>query len=160
MSELREPAAGPDTDPEMAAEVAQYVTFAVGERSFGIDIMSVREIRQWAPATPLPHQPEWNRGMLNLRGHIVPVHDLRVRLGGELTEATPGHVVVIASIRGQSVGILVDSVSDILTVQAGQIRPLPPNVAEVDDSTISGLVSAGDSMVALLDLNRLFPGPA
>ena len=154
-----EPGSGPGTDPGMVGEVAQYVTFAVGDRSFGIDIMSVCEIRQWTPATPLPHQPAWNRGVLNLRGTIVPVHDLRARLGGELTEPTPSHVVVIASIRGQSVGILVDAVSDLLTVRAGQIRPLPPNVAELDDSTISGLVSAGDGMVALLDLNRLFPGP-
>ena len=161
MSDPREPAACPaDAGPEIGAEVAQYVTFAVGDRSFGVDIMSVAEIRQWTLATPLPHQPEWNRGVMNLRGAIVPVHDLRARLGGELTDPTPSHVVVIASIRGQSVGILVDAVSDILTVPAGQIRPLPPNVAEADDTTISGLVSEGDGMVALLDLNRLFPGPA
>ena len=160
MSEPSEPAAGPGTDPGIAAEVAQYVTFAVGDQSFGIDIMSVCEIRQWVLATPLPHQPKWNRGVLNLRGTIVPVHDLRARLGGELTEPTPSHVVVIASIRGQSVGILVDAVSDILTVRAEQIRPLPPNVSDADESTISGLVSAGDSMVALLDLDRLFPSPA
>ncbi len=152
--------AGPDMGPEVGAEVAQYVTFAVGDRSFGIDIMSVGEIRQWTLPTPLPHQPEWNRGVLNLRGAIVPVHDLRARLGGELTDPTPNHVVVIASIGSQSVGILVDAVSDILTVRAGQIRALPPNVSEVDDSTISGLVSTGDSMVALLDLDRLFPSAA
>ncbi len=165
MSDPREISAGPadagaDMGPEIDAEVAQYVTFAVGDRSFGIDIMSVGEIRQWTSATPLPHQPEWNRGVLNLRGAIVPVHDLRVRLGGELTDPTPNHVVVIASIGGQSVGILVDAVSDILTVRAGQIRPLPPNVSKVDDSTISGLVSTGDSMVALLDLDCLFPNAA
>ncbi len=169
MSDPREPAAsradagpdmGPESGPEMGPEVAQYVTFAVGDRSFGVDIMSVGEIRQWTAATPLPHQPEWNRGVLNLRGAIVPVHDLRARLGGELTEPTPSHVVVIASIRGQSIGILVDAVSDILTVRAEQIRPLPPNVSEVDEYTISGLVSTGDSMVALLDLDRLFPNVA
>ena len=149
-----------DADPGTGSEVAQYVTFALGDRLFGVDIMSVDEIRQWTSATPLPHQPEWNRGVLNLRGAIVPVHDLRARLGGELTEPTPSHVVVIASIRGQSVGILVDAVSDILTIRAEQIHPLPPNVSEVDESTISGLVSTGDSMVALLDLNLLFPSAA
>lgn len=149
-----------DAGPGTGDEVAQYVTFALGDRLFGVDIMSVDEIRQWTSATPLPHQPEWNRGVLNLRGAIVPVHDLRARLGGELTEPTPSHVVVIASIRGQSVGILVDAVSDILTIRAEQIHPLPPNVSEVDESTISGLVSTGDSMVALLDLNLLFPSAA
>jgi purine-binding chemotaxis protein CheW len=145
---------------DAGGKVAQYVTFALGERSFGVDIMSVGEIRQWTSATPLPHQPEWNRGVLNLRGAIVPVHDLRARLGGALTDPTPSHVVVIAAIRGQSVGILVDAVSDILTVRAEQIRPLPQNVSDVDESTISGLVSTGESMVALLDLNRLFPDAA
>ena len=145
---------------DTAGDVAQYVTFALGEQSFGVDIMSVGEIRQWTSATPLPRQPEWNRGVLNLRGAIVPVHDLRARLGGELTDPSPSHVVVIASIRGQSVGILVDAVSDILTVRAEQIRPLPLNITDVDESTISGLVSTEDGMVALLDLNRLFPEAA
>jgi purine-binding chemotaxis protein CheW len=149
------------TNPaDAAGEVAQYVTFALSDQSFGVDIMSVGEIRQWSSATPLPHQPEWNRGVLNLRGAIVPVHDLRARLGGELTEPTPSHVVVIASIRGQSIGILVDAVSDILSVRAEQIRPLPQNITDVDESAISGLVSSGDGMVALLDLNRLFPETA
>ncbi len=165
MSDPREMAAsptdaGPNMGPKIGAEVAQYVTFTVGDRSFGVDIMSVGEIRQWTSATPLPHQPKWNRGVLNLRGTIVPVHDLRARLGGDLTDPTPSHVVVIASIGGQSVGILVDAVSDILAVRAEQIRALPPNVSEVDDSTISGLVSTGDSMVALLDLDCLFPNAA
>ena len=158
MSDPREFAVNPaGAGPDMGVEVAQYVTFAVGDRQFGVDIMSVGEIRQWTSATPLPHQPEWNRGVLNLRGAIVPVHDLRCRLGGELTVPTPSHVVVIASIAGQSVGILVDAVSDILTVRVEQIRELPPNLSEVDQSTISGLVRTGDSMVALLDLGQLFP---
>jgi purine-binding chemotaxis protein CheW len=142
---------------DLGAEVTQYVTFAVGDRQFGVEIMSVGEIRQWTMTTPLPHQPEWNRGVLNLRGAIVPVHDLRARLGGPLTEPTPSHVVVIASIRGQSVGILVDAVSDILTVQDDDIRPLPPTVSESEEATIGGLVDSGESMVALLDLDQLFP---
>lgn len=145
---------------ETGSSFGQYVTFAVGDRLFGVDIMSVCEIRQWTTATPLPKQPSYNRGVLNLRGAIVPVHDLRARFGGALTEATPSHVVVITSIRGQMVGILVDAVSDILIVRADEIRPLPQNVADVDETTISGLVSAGESMVALLDLNRLFPSGA
>lgn len=146
-----------------ASAVIQYVTFAVGDRLFGVDIMSVGEIRQWTSATPLPHQHPWNRGVLNLRGAIVPVHDLRARFGGGLTEPTPSHVVVIASIRGQSVGILVDAVSDILTVRAQEIRALPPNVSEMDEAAISGLVNtgaSGETMVALLDLERLFPAMA
>lgn len=145
---------------DAGAVVGQFVTFAIGERLFGVDITSVGEIRQWTSATPLPHQPAWNRGVMNLRGAIVPVHDLRARFGGGLTEPTPSHVVVITAIRSQSVGILVDAVSDILTVGSGEIRPLPPDVSELDQTSISGLVAMDDGMVALLDLDRLFPAAA
>lgn len=144
-------------DPGTDARVEQYVTFTIGERLFGIGILSVREIRQWAQPTPLPHQPEWNRGVLNLRGAIVPVNDLRARLGGGRTDPTPGHVVVITSIAGQSVGILVDAVSDIVTVRAEQVQALPPNAGAAEHSAIGGLVDDSGGMVALLDLDRLFP---
>jgi len=145
---------------DVAAQLTQYVTFAVGERLYGVDITSVCEIRQWTAATPLPHQPGWNRGVMNLRGAIVPVHDLRARFGGGLPEATTSHVVVITTIPGQSVGILVDAVSDILSVEADEKRPVPPNVSDLDDAMISSLVAAGESMVALLDLDHLFPAAA
>jgi purine-binding chemotaxis protein CheW len=142
---------------EYSSDSTQYVTFAVGEQQFGVNIMSVGEIRQWTNATPLPHQPGWTRGVLNLRGAIVPVHDLRARFGGGLTEPTPNHVVVIATISGQSIGVLVDAVSDIIMVQPNEIRPVPSNMTELDNSTITGLVSANEQMVAILDLDALFP---
>ena len=142
---------------DFTADASQYVTFVVGDRRYGINIVSVGEIRQWTTATTLPHQPEWTRGVLNLRGAIVPVHDLRARFGGEVMEPTPNHVIVIASIRGQSVGILVDGVSDIVTVEQDDIREVPPVLDGVDERTISGLVSGGDQMIALLDLDLLFP---
>ena len=145
---------------ERNADLAQYVTFVVGDRRYGVDIVSVGEIRQWTSTTILPHQPAWTRGVLNLRGAIVPVHDLRARFGGALTEPTPNHVVVIATIRGQSVGVLVDAVSDIVTVDRRQIRDVPPNIDSAEDGSISGLVSAGEEMIALLDLTLLFPEPA
>lgn len=135
----------------------QYVTFAVGERLYGVEIVSVREIKQWSPTTALPNQPHYTRGVLNLRGTIVPVHDLRSRFGGPLTDATENHVVVIASIGEQSVGILVDAVSDILTVSPEDVRAIPAGAREMDLESISGLVSSNDEMIALLDLPRLFP---
>lgn len=138
-------------------ETKQYVTFAVGDRLYGVEIVSVREIKQWSPTTMLPNQPHYTRGVLNLRGTIVPVHDLRARFGGAQTEATENHVVVIASIEDQSVGILVDAVSDILTVSPEDVRPIPAGAREMDLESISGLVSSDDDMIALLDLPRLFP---
>lgn len=146
-----------ETDRPEASDTKQYVTFAVGDRLYGVEIVSVREIKQWSPTTALPNQPHYTRGVLNLRGTIVPVHDLRARFGGALTEATENHVVLIASIGEQSVGILVDAVSDILTVSPEDVRPIPSGARDMDLESISGLVTSGDDMIALLELPRLFP---
>lgn len=146
-----------ETEPtDRSSDTAQYVTFLVGEKTFGIVIVMVREIKQWSPTTSLPNQSPHMRGVLNLRGTIVPVHDLRARFGGPLTEATENHVVVIASIRDQTIGILVDAVSDIVTVSSDNIRPVPSTGGAAHDNSISGLVKNGDEMVALLDLEAMF----
>ncbi|GIX15496.1 MAG: chemotaxis protein CheW [Paracoccaceae bacterium] len=149
----------PDAQAASSGRSRQYVTFLVGDRVYGVDINQVREIRQWTPTTILPNQPHFTRGVLNLRGTIVPVHDLRARFSGTLTEATETHVVVIAAIGEQTVGVLVDAVSDIITVSTDDIRPVPASAAESDLAAIQGLVSTEDSMVALLDLAALFVAP-
>ena len=141
---------------DQQSETAQYVTFLVGEKTFGIVIVMVREIKQWTPTTSLPNQKAHMRGVLNLRGTIVPVHDLRARFGGPLTEATENHVVVIASVKDQTIGILVDAVSDIVTVSSDDIRPLPRTGEQINDNSISGLVSNNGEMVALLNLEGMF----
>lgn len=146
-----------EMDRRDVSDYKQYVTFAVGERLYGVEIVSVREIKQWSPTTALPNQPHYTRGVLNLRGTIVPVHDLRARFGGPLTEATENHVVLIASIGDQSVGILVDAVSDILTVSPEDVRAIPTGARDMDLESISGLVTSGEDMIALLELPRLFP---
>jgi purine-binding chemotaxis protein CheW len=137
----------------------QYVTFLVGGRAYGVDIMLVREIKQWSPTTG-PNQAHHMRGVLNLRGTIVPVHDLRARFGGELTEATETHVVVIVWIGDQTVGVLVDAVSDIISVSPEDVRPVPSSEADLDRAALDGLVNAESGMVALLDLKALFGEPA
>jgi len=140
----------------LAQQNAQYVTFLVGEKTFGIVIVMVREIKQWTPTTSLPNQKPYMRGVLNLRGTIVPVHDLRARFGGALTEATENHVVVIAYVKDQTIGILVDAVSDIITVSSDDIRSVPSTGSHDHDSCISGLVNNEHEMVALLDLETTF----
>ncbi len=140
-----------------SARPRQYVTFLVDGRTYGVDINLVREIKQWSPATALPNQPLHTRGVLNLRGTIVPVHDLRARLRGALTEPSENHVIVIVWIGTKTVGILVDAVSDIITVPSEDIRPVPSGPSMGDTSSISGLVNTDDDMVALLELGTLFP---
>ncbi|MEL7214313.1 MAG: chemotaxis protein CheW [Pseudomonadota bacterium] len=134
----------------------QFVSFRVGERIYGVDIMQVREITQWAPTTPLPNQPAHTRGVLNLRGTIVPVHDLRMRFGGPQTEPQSSHVIVIVSIREKLTGILVDAVSDIISAVREDILPVP-NASDIDTPAIAGLVNKEETVVAIIDLDALFP---
>ena len=137
-------------------ETSQFVTFTVGEEAYAVDILQVREIKGWTEVTRLPNQPAHMRGVLNLRGVIVPIFDLRCRFGQGLTEATPIHVVVIVAVADRIVGILVDTVSDILTVGAEEIRPVPDLDSRSDRDFLKGLATSDDRMVALLQLDKLF----
>ena len=93
----------------------EFVAFRVGAQDFCVDIMGVREIRGWTPATPLPHAPPFVRGVINLRGAVLPIVDLAMRFGLGLTEPTPRSVIIVVHVHQQIVGLLVDAVSDILT---------------------------------------------
>ena len=144
--------------PEPRAEARQFVTFVVEERVYGVPIGVVREIIRWTRVTPLPNQPSHARGVLNLRGTIVPVYDLRARLSGSLTEATDTHVIVIATVGAQTLGILVDAVSDILAVGADALKA-PPQAVESPAS--QALVSTEDGrLVTILNLSALFGSAA
>ena len=145
---------------ELVAEEAvstQFVTFTNDDRHYGIEIMRVREIRQWSPTTELPNQPFYTRGVINIRGSIVPVHDLRARFGGSLTEASENHAILIVSQGGQDVGVLVDAVSDIVSVSADERRSVPSGAREVEDGSVTSLICRDEKMIALLDPERLFP---
>lgn len=133
----------------------QFITFTIGAEEYGVDIMAVREIKGWMATTRLPNAPRHVRGVINLRGTIVPIFDLRARFGQGLTEATKTHVVVIVSIGARVVGLLVDAVSDILAISASGILPVPEMERTVDVDYLSGLVTVDGRMVALLDLDRL-----
>src|ERR1700744_955992 len=103
----------------------QFITFRSGEQEFGADIMAIREIRGWTETTPLPHAPLYVRGVINLRGVVLPVVDLKARLGREATDANPKHVIVVVETEDRTIGLLVDAVSDILTVTAAEIQATP-----------------------------------
>lgn len=137
-------------------EQNQFITFTIGEEEYGVDIMAVREIKAWTETTHLPNTPEFMRGVLNLRGLIVPIFDLRCRFGMGLTEATKMHVIIIVRVEDRLVGILVDAVSDILTIFDSDIQEMPRMDRNIDDEYLSGLVTVDKRMVALLDVNLLF----
>lgn len=135
--------------------VFQCVAFSIGESHYGIDIMSVREIRNWTGVTELPNTAEYVRGVINLRGVIVPIIDLKARFGQGLITPTASHVVVIVAIGERLHGLLVDSVSDILTVKHSDISPIPESLGQSQNELLRGLVSQGETMMAIMSLNHL-----
>ncbi len=142
---------------ELANEASnQFISFTIDEEEYAVDILSVREIKGWAETTNLPNTPEYMRGVLNLRGLIVPIFDLRCRFGKGLTEATHLHVVIIIAIQDRITGMLVDAVSDILTIANSEIRDVPKMDMQIDDQYLSGLVNVDERMVALLNVDKLF----
>ena len=145
-----------DRDEGSVAEAtSQYVAFRIGEQDYCVDIMSVREIRTWTGTTPLPNTADFVRGVINLRGIILPIIDLRTRFGQGDTDPTKNHVVVIVAVGGRLVGLLVDAVMDILTVQLDEIAPIPDTGGEEQNPYLDGLITREDRMVAMIALDRL-----
>jgi purine-binding chemotaxis protein CheW len=120
--------------------LTQFISFAIGDDQYGVDIMAVREIKGWSEITHLPKQPDYMRGVLNLRGAMVPIIDLRCRFGQGMTEATPLHVVIVVQIGPRMVGLLADRVLDIISFEASQVQPVPRVSAASRMDFLSGLV--------------------
>jgi purine-binding chemotaxis protein CheW len=141
-------------DAAQAPETRQIVTFNIDDRVFGIDVGVVREIKGWQETTPLPHAARHVRGVINLRGLILAVYDLRARLGGGLTQPTAKHVNLVVDVAERTAGILVDAVSDIVDVPAHAIRPAPA-VAMDGLELIEGVALLDHMVVALLKLDAV-----
>jgi purine-binding chemotaxis protein CheW len=133
----------------------QLISFAIGDDQYGVDIMAVREIKGWTEITHLPKQPDYVRGVLNLRGVIVPIIDLRCRFGQGFTEATPLHIVIIVQIGTKPIGLLADRVLDIVSLDPSQIQPVPRIAQASRVEFLSGLVTIENAMIALIDLPNL-----
>ncbi len=138
-----------------AALPKQVISFAIGDDQYGVDIMAVREIKGWSEITHLPRQPDYVRGVLNLRGVIVPIVDLRCRFGQGLTEATPLHIVIIVQIGARPVGLLADRVLDIVSFEPAQVQPVPRIANGLRLNFLAGLITIEGAMIALIDLANL-----
>lgn len=138
-----------------AGDGRQFLTFTVDESVYGIDIVQVREIKGWSETTRLPNTEPYFLGVMNLRGTIVPVFDLRCRFTGALTDTTPKHVVIIMVLHGKQVGILVDAVSDIIDAVDSDIGPVPEQESAEAGTCLHGILTANERMVMLLDAERL-----
>jgi len=139
------------------SESTKFISFDIGGQQFCIDIMSVREIRGWTPAMPVPHAPFFMCGVINLRGSVLPVVDLAVRLGFPPSEPTARHAVVVVDLPGQTVGFLVDAVSDILEIMPETVQPTPDVASTMAKDFIRGVVATGKGMISMLKTDKLAP---
>lgn len=135
----------------------ELIIFSVGAQDFCVEAVNVKEIRGWTPATLLPDSPTYVRGVINLRGAVLPIVDLAARFELADTEPTARHVVIVVWIGRRLVGLLVDAVCDIITVSADALQPTPALRSANVESLVCGLVTVGDRMVAELVLDRLLP---
>ena len=136
----------------------ELITFGVSEQLFGIDIMAIREIRAWSPVTRLPHVPSYVAGVVNLRGAVLPVIDLSIRLGWEATQTTPRNPIIVVEIEGQSRGLIVHEVSDIVSIEAESLQQPEASATDPINQYLQGVAPLGDDMVMVLDLARLTEG--
>jgi purine-binding chemotaxis protein CheW len=135
----------------------ELISFRIGAQEFCVDIMSVREIRGWTQATALPHAPGYVRGVVNLRGSVLPIVDLSARLGFAYAEPTARHVIIVAQIGRQQVGLLVDAVSDILTVSDQDVQPTPGVASELVKTFVQGILAIDGRMISLISLGHVLP---
>ncbi|CAK0754553.1 purine-binding chemotaxis protein CheW [Azospirillaceae bacterium] len=136
--------------------VEQYIIFTINEQEYGVSIMAVREIRGWTPENKLPNLPPYIRGVINLRGTVIPIIDLRARFGGHVTESTKTHVVIVMQVGDSLKGVLVDAISDILPIPRDQIKPAPEMESDTPEAHyVSGLYTPEGRIIALLGVTDI-----
>jgi purine-binding chemotaxis protein CheW len=133
----------------------EYLTFRLDQEEYGIDILKVQEIRGYEPPTRIAHAPEFIKGVVNLRGTIIPIVDMRLKFNCSQAEYNSFTVVIILNLRNRVVGIVVDSVSDVMELAADNVKAAPDIESVIDNDCILGLGSVGERMLILLDIEKL-----
>ncbi len=140
---------------EASADSREFLTFVLGEESYGLEILKVQEIRGYDAVTKIANTPDFIKGVVNLRGRIVPIVDLRIKFHLGRVEYNEFTVVIILNLSGRIVGIVVDGVSDVMNLQSSQIRSVPDIVSSIDTKYITGLASVEEKMFILVDIEQL-----
>jgi purine-binding chemotaxis protein CheW len=148
-----------ETNHNRSAKVSELIAFNIGEQQFCLSTTAVREIRGWTPATPLPHAPPFVLGVVNLRGVVLPIVDLAVRLGFPATQPTARHAIIVVEFADQVAGLLVDGVSDIFTADEAQIQPTPEIAAETAKLYVRGVIAMDGRLLGVIDIANLLPTP-
>lgn len=142
---------------QAAAGDLELLSFRIADQEYSVDIMSVREIRSWTRATSLPHAPDYVRGVINLRGSVLPVVDLALRLGIDAGEPHERGVIIVVDMEGRTVGLRVDAVSDILSVPASDLQTPPELLSDQAEGFIRALTIVEGRMIRVLDVRRVMP---
>ena len=145
-------------ESKRSTETVQIVSFALGKEEYGVDIAQVQEINRMVAITHVPRAPHFMEGVINLRGQLIPIIDLRTRFGMPRAEQTKNTRIVVTEIGGKRVGMVVDSVSEVLRVPSEQIEDAPDMITGVDTEYIRGVGKLGDRLIILLDLGRVISG--
>lgn len=140
---------------DTGAVAGEYLTFTLGDEEYGIDILKVQEIRGYDAVTKIANTPDFIKGVINLRGTIVPIVDLRIRFNLGNVEYNEFTVAIILMVQDRVVGIVVDGVSDVITLQTNQINKVPEMVSSIDTKYLVGLGTVDDRMLILVDIENL-----
>ncbi len=140
---------------QKTVEKQEFLAFTLGREEYCIDILKVQEIRGYEPVTPIPNTPAFMKGVVNLRGLIVPIIDLRIKLELEMVTYDQFTVVIILSFCGRIVGVVVDSVSDVISLAADEIQEAPQLGAAIKTDYIDGLVTLDERMLIIIDIEKL-----
>lgn len=135
----------------------ELISFKIGSQDYCLDIMAVREIRGWTPATMLPRSPSYVRGVINLRGAVLPIIDLKARLGLGTVEPSARSVIIVVDMGTRLVGLLVDAVSEILAVQRSDVQPTPNVDCETVAQFVCGIITVEDRMISWIELDEILP---
>ena len=142
--------------PTSGGQQLQLVTFEVAGEEFAVDILAVQEINRMMDLTRVPHSPAEVEGVINLRGKIIPVVDLRKRFNMDVSERNESNRIIVVEVVGRVVGFIVDRVHEVLRIDSGIVEPAPSMVCSIDSEFISGVGKLNDRLLILLDVNRLF----
>lgn len=145
----------PETAELLADSQFEFITFSAGGQAFCLEITQIREIRRWTPVTALPHTPRDVLGVMNLRGAVIPIFDLAARFGLGATPANERNVVIVAAVGGTTIGLLVESVSEILSVETSAIQETPDIKSEATRHSILGMISVDETMVRVVNLDSV-----
>lgn len=144
-----------DQQMGFASDGSQYLTFTLGEEQYGVEILRVQEIKGYTGVTRIPNIPSHFKGVLNLRGTIVPIVDLRMKFGMTEREYDKMTVIIVVEVKGRIMGIIVDTVSDVMNIAPKDIQPAPEFGGSVDTGFISGIGNYGDKLVTFLDIDQI-----